>query len=92
VEKVGDDTMNGRAADKYRYATTTNTSTSAGEVKSEAFVYVDKETGLPLPAHCRCFDSTARGVRERQPCFFINVNKASLFTSPAEVDVFVVVA
>src|SRR2546425_11495487 len=45
VERVGDDTMNGRAADKYRYATTTNTSTSAGEVKSEAFVYVDKETG-----------------------------------------------
>jgi hypothetical protein len=50
VEKVGDDTMNGRAADKYRYATTTNTSSSAGEVKSEAFVYVDKETGLPLRA------------------------------------------
>jgi outer membrane lipoprotein-sorting protein len=50
VERVGDDTMNGRTADKYRYATTTNTSTSAGEVKSEAFVYVDKETGLPLRA------------------------------------------
>src|SRR6185436_2560825 len=48
VERVGDETMGGRAADKYRYATTTNTSTSAGEVKSEAFVYVDKETGLPL--------------------------------------------
>ena len=50
VEKVGDDTMNGRAADKYRYAATTNTSTSAGEVKSEAFFFVDKETGLPLRA------------------------------------------
>jgi len=50
VERVGDETMAGRAADKYRYATTTNTSTSAGEVKSEAFVYVDKETGLPLRA------------------------------------------
>jgi hypothetical protein len=50
VERVGDDTMNGRTADKYRYANTTNTSTSAGEVKSEAFVYVDKETGLPLRA------------------------------------------
>lgn len=48
VERVGDDTVNGRTADKYRYATTTNTSTSAGQVKSEAFVYVDKETGLPL--------------------------------------------
>ena len=48
VERVGDDTMNGRAADKYRYSATTNTSTSAGEVKSEAFFFVDKETGLPL--------------------------------------------
>lgn len=50
VERVGEETMNGRTAEKYRYATVTNTSTSAGEVKSEAFVYVDKETGLPLRA------------------------------------------
>lgn len=48
VERAGEETMNGRTAEKYRYATTTNTSTSAGAVKSEAFVYVDKETGLPL--------------------------------------------
>ncbi len=48
VERVGEETMNGRAADKYRYATTTNTSTSAGQVSTEAFVFVDKETGLPL--------------------------------------------
>jgi hypothetical protein len=58
VERVGEETMNGRAADKYRYATTTNTSTSAGEVKSEAFFYVDKETGLPLRAQ---LDSQATG-------------------------------
>jgi hypothetical protein len=50
VERVGDDTMNGRPADKYRYAATANTSTSAGQVNTEAFVYVDKETGLPLKA------------------------------------------
>ena len=48
VERVGEETLNGRTADKYRYATTTNTSTSAGQVNTEAFVYVDKETGLPL--------------------------------------------
>ncbi len=48
VERVGDDTINGRPADKYRYATTTNTSTSVGQVNTEAFFYVDKETGLPL--------------------------------------------
>ncbi len=50
VERVGDDTMNGRPADKYRYANTTNTSTTAGQVNTEAFFYVDKETGLPLRA------------------------------------------
>lgn len=50
VERVGDDTMNGRPADKYRYANTTNTTTSAGQVNTEAFFYVDKETGLPLRA------------------------------------------
>jgi hypothetical protein len=50
VERVGDDTMNGRSADKYRYANTTNTSTTAGQVNTEAFFYVDKETGLPLRA------------------------------------------
>ena len=42
--------MNGRPADKYRYANTTNTTTSAGQVNTEAFFYVDKETGLPLRA------------------------------------------
>jgi hypothetical protein len=48
VERVGEETFNGRTAEKYRYANTTNTSTSAGQVSAEAFVYVDKETGLPL--------------------------------------------
>jgi hypothetical protein len=42
--------LDGRAADKYRYSASTNTNTKAGEVKAEAFVYVDKETGLPLRA------------------------------------------
>jgi len=50
VESVGEESLNGRTAQKYRYANTTSTSTSAGEVKSEAFVFVDKETGLPLRA------------------------------------------
>src|ERR1700730_4494873 len=50
IERVGDDQINGRSADKYRYATTVKTGTQAGEVKNEAFVFVDKETGLPLRA------------------------------------------
>jgi len=50
VERVGEGPMDGRTADEYRYSASTNTNTKAGEVKAEAFVYVDKETGLPLRA------------------------------------------
>jgi hypothetical protein len=49
-ERVGEEPLNGRTAEKYRYANTTTTTTQAGNVQSEAFVYVDKETGLPLRA------------------------------------------
>jgi hypothetical protein len=50
VERVGEESINGRQADKYRYAAEKQTNTKAGEVKAEAFVFVDKETGLPLRA------------------------------------------
>ena len=48
VERVGEERLNGRTAEKYRYANSTNTNTQAGTVSTEAFIYVDKETGLPL--------------------------------------------
>jgi hypothetical protein len=48
IEKVGDEQVNGRAAEKYRYARTSNTNTQAGTVNTEAFFFIDKETGLPL--------------------------------------------
>ena len=48
VERVGEEPLNGRTAEKYRYAKATNTNTQAGTVSTEAFIYVDKETGLPL--------------------------------------------
>lgn len=47
-QKVGDEPWNGRPATKYRYASTTQTNSQAGEVKTEAYLYVDKETSLPL--------------------------------------------
>src|SRR5256885_1204981 len=46
--RVGDEKLGDRTTDKYRYAGTTKTGTTAGDVSSEAFVYVDKETSLPL--------------------------------------------
>jgi len=48
VQRVGDETINGRAADKYSYSNSTNTNTQAGQINTQAFVYVDKDTGLPL--------------------------------------------
>jgi len=50
IEFVGEEQQAGRTALKYRYAKTAQTQTSAGEVHTESFVYVDKDTGLPLRA------------------------------------------
>ena len=48
IEAAGEETINGRTALKYRHSLTTKTQSSAGDVNTESFVYVDKETGLPL--------------------------------------------
>jgi hypothetical protein len=50
IQLVGEESMGGRTALKYSYARTSQTNTSAGEVKTQSFVYVDKDTGLPLRA------------------------------------------
>lgn len=50
LERAGEGPMDGRTAEKYRYSASRETNTKAGEVKAEAFIYVDKETGLPLRA------------------------------------------
>lgn len=48
VKRVGDDKFQGRDVIKYAYDATANTQTTAGNVNTESFIYVDKETGLPL--------------------------------------------
>ena len=48
VERVGEETLNTRQVIKYRAAGKTQTQSSAGQVQGESFIYVDKETGLPL--------------------------------------------
>lgn len=47
-ERQTEEQMNGRAATRYRCSSKASTGTQAGEVSSETFVYIDKETGLPL--------------------------------------------
>ncbi len=48
VERVGEETLNNRPVIKYRAAGKAQTQSSAGQVQGESFIYVDKETGLPL--------------------------------------------
>lgn len=50
IQFVGEEQLNGRTALKYRYARTDQTKTSAGEVRTESFIFIDKDTGLPLRA------------------------------------------
>jgi len=48
VERVGEETLNNRPAVKYKVAGRAQTQTTAGQVHGESYIYVDKETGLPL--------------------------------------------
>jgi hypothetical protein len=50
IQPAGEETINGRTALKYSYARTASTGTSAGEVSTQGFIFIDKETGLPLRA------------------------------------------
>lgn len=47
-ERQTEEQLNGRTATKYRCSSKASTGTQAGEVTSETFVYIDKDTGLPL--------------------------------------------
>jgi hypothetical protein len=50
IEFVGEEQQAGRTALKYRYARTSQTQTSAGEVKTESCIFIDKDTGFPVRA------------------------------------------
>ena len=48
VERVGEDKLGDRTVIKYRYNSTAQTTSQAGNVATDAIVLVDKDTGLPL--------------------------------------------
>lgn len=48
VQKVGEEKYADRDAIKYQYDAVTDTKTKAGNVETKSFIYIDKETGLPL--------------------------------------------
>jgi hypothetical protein len=88
IERVGEETVNGRAAEKYRYARTANTNSQAGTVATEAYFYLDKETGLPLRSEVESEASGdvqgVKGARIVAEMREINTNlDATLFDVPA---------
>lgn len=50
VKLVGEEKYEGRDALKYSYQANADTQTKAGDVETDSFIFVDKETGLPLHA------------------------------------------
>jgi hypothetical protein len=60
VERVGEDKYNGRDVIKYRYGAVAKTGSQAGNVETESFLYVDKETSLPL--HSETVSQTQSGA------------------------------
>lgn len=88
IQLVGEEQQAGRPALKYRYDRTSETKTSAGEVKTETFFYIDKDTGLPLRAEI--FSEASGNVQGVKGATFvaemrdINTNvDPSLFEVPA---------
>ncbi len=48
VKSAGEETVDGRTAIKYTFESVTDTKTQAGNVETESYFLIDKETGLPL--------------------------------------------
>lgn len=90
VEKVGEEKIDGRDAVKYRYGATTDTQTKAGEVSTESFIFVDKETGLPLRSETNTASNSAQvqGVKGLKLVTELNNIKETaeptLFEKPAD--------
>jgi hypothetical protein len=59
VERVGEENVAGRQVIKYRFGSVTNTQTTAGQVATESFFLIDKETGLPI--HSETVSMTQNG-------------------------------
>jgi hypothetical protein len=81
-ENAGEESFGGRNAVKYRCAAAATTATQAGDVKSESFIYVDKETGLPL--HSESSVSTSGNVGGENSIKFITEMSNLQTTVPAD--------
>lgn len=63
LQMVGEEQVNGRTVTKYKYEAVANTQTQAGQVETESFLLVDKETGLPLRSETVAQSQTGGNVQ-----------------------------
>lgn len=63
IQRIGEENVNGRAAVKYSYSATASTQTQAGNVSTNSFILVDKETGLPLHSETVSQSQTGANVQ-----------------------------
>ena len=89
IERVGEEKVDGRDAVKYRYAAVTDTKSQAGQVETESYILVDKETGLPLRSFSNVeSQGNVQGVKGASLVTEINnirtVAEPTLFAEPTE--------
>lgn len=63
MQLVGDEDVNGRPAAKYRYEANASTQTRAGDVNTESYLFVDKQTGLPVHSETRSQSTSGGNVQ-----------------------------
>ena len=90
VERVGEENVNGRQVIKYRFGSVSNTQTTAGQVATESFFLIDKDTGLPLHSETvsQSQNGTVQGYKGLRVITEMSDIKAEvtpdLFTVPAD--------
>ena len=48
VQRIGEETYNGRDVVRYKYGAVADTQSKAGQIATDSYLLVDKQTGLPL--------------------------------------------
>ncbi len=90
VERVGEEKYAGRDAVKYQYSSVNETKSQAGNVETKSFIFVDKETGLPLHSETTTTSMTGNyqgisGLRILTDITDIKTDAdASLFAEPTD--------
>ena len=84
IERVGEESVNGRTAIKYRYGAVTDTKSQAGQVATESYFLVDKDTGLPLRSETVSQSTSGNNVQGIQGLRVVTETSNIQTNAPAE--------